>query len=344
MSTNQSGIKLPAVFYRSLVQAAAAHSLPIGDVLSSLHYDFPTLPDQSTVDLTTLFHLADALVAVAPFDTLLPFVKIISYEQIDELMTLMVTGKTMRSGLENITSIVGAKWTPGFTAQYHSTQNHDYLRCEDHSNQLNQHQLQFAMELAFGTFLRVASLLTGLDNIVKAVHFTSEPVHILEYEAVFQCPVLFNQPFNQLVLPAGVSDQPLASYCPPIESDAVNTLKKKVADTVISDTITCTIISEVIQALHQQPETTSLTVNAVAKSLGLSVRSLQRKLKESGKTFSALRVEFLIEQSKTLLAQPELTMDAIAEQLTFSDRAAFSRAFKRIVGLSPSLYRKQKYP
>ena len=92
----QPNIKLPAVFSRSLIQAAAVDSLPIGETLKGLSYDFSTLVDNATIELGALFDLADALVAIAPFNTVLPFVKIISYEQIDELMTLMVTGKTMR--------------------------------------------------------------------------------------------------------------------------------------------------------------------------------------------------------------------------------------------------------
>jgi len=329
-------IRLPAVFSRSLIQAAAVHSLPIGETLKNLSYDFSTLTDNSTIELGALFDLADALVASAPFNTVLPFVKIISYEQIDELMTLMVTGKTMRSCLENIISLIGTTWTPGVTAQYYSSQSNDYLRCDNQSH-LSARQLQFVVEFVFGTFLRVGPLLTGHENIVKEVHFTCEESNVQEYEAVFQCPVLFNQPFNQLVLPPGIANKPLASYCPELENDAFNALEKKISLLAKSEGI----ITQVTQVLRQLDSNEILNIDIVAKALNLSVRSLQRKLKEVSVTFSAVRVEFLIEQSKTLLEQPELTMDRIAEYLKFSDRAAFSRAFKRIEGLSPSQYRQR---
>lgn len=331
---NLPNIRLPAVFSRSLIQAAAVHSLPIAETLKELSYDFSTLTDSSTIELGALFDLADALVTTAPFDTVLPLVKIISYEQIDELMTLMVTGKTMRSCLENIISLIGTTWTPGFTAHYLSTQQNDYLRC-DNQSPLSARQLQFAVEFVFGTFLRVGPLLTGRENIVKEVHFTCNESNTQEYESIFQCPVLFNQPFNQLVLPAEIADKPLASYCPELESDALIALQRKISVLAKSEGI----ISQVTQALRQLDEGETLNIDIVAKTLNISVRSLQRKLKEANTTFSAVRVEYLIEQSKLLLEQPALTMDMIAERLQFSDRAAFSRAFKRITGISPSQHR-----
>ena len=332
----QPNIRLPAAFSRSLIQAAAVHSLPISETLKDLSYDFLKLTDSSTIELSALFDLADALVATAPFNTVLPLVKVISYEQIDEIMTLMVTGKTMRSCLENIIALIGTTWTPGFTAQYHSTQSNDYLRCHNQSH-LSARQLQFSVEFVFGTFLRVGPLLTGHDNIVKEVHFTCDTSNAQEYEAVFQCPIFFKQPFNQLVLPAGMANKPLASHYPELENDAITALKKKISILAKSEGIT----TQVTQVLRQLDGGEILNIDIVAKTLNLSVRSLQRKLKEAGVTFSAVRVEFLIEQSKTLLEQPDLTMDMIAERLSFSDRAAFSRAFKRIVGVSPSQYRQQ---
>ncbi len=331
---NQPNIRLPAVFGRSLIQAAAVHSLPIAETLKKFSYDFSTLTDNSTIELGALFDLADALVATAPFDTVLPFVKIISYEQIDELMTLMVTGKTMRSCLENIISLIGTAWAPGFTAQYHSTQQNDYLRCDNQSH-LSARQLQFSVEFVFGTFLRVGPLLTGRENLVKEVHFTCSESNTQEYESIFQCPVLFNQTFNQLVLPTEIADKPLASYCPELETDALAALKRKISALAKSEGI----ITQVTQVLRQLDREENLNIDIVARTLNLSVRSLQRKLKEADITFSAVRIAFLIEQSKSLLVQTELTMDMIAERLQFSDRAAFSRAFKRITGVSPSQYR-----
>ncbi|MBV1921467.1 MAG: AraC family transcriptional regulator, partial [Pseudomonadales bacterium] len=212
----------------------------------------------------------------------------------------------------------------------------DYLRCHNQSH-LSARQLQFSVEFVFGTFLRVGPLLSGHENIVKEVHFTCDTSNALEYETVFQCPILFKQPFNQLVLPAGMANKPLASYCPELENDAITALKKKISILAKNEGI----ITQVIHVLRQLDGGETLNIDITAKELNVSVRSLQRKLKESGVTFSAVRVEFLIEQSKTLLEQPDLTMDMIAERLGFSDRAAFSRSFKRIEGVSPSQYRQQ---
>lgn len=327
-------LRLPAVICRSLLQSAAVHSLPISEVLGSLPYDFSETNNDATVEFSALFELAEALVDIAPFDTVLPFVKIVSYEKVDEFMTLMVTGKSMRSCLENISSLIDTIWSPGLTAQYHSSRQHDYLRCEMQSLYPEKQQ-QFLLEFVFGTFLRVGPLLTGQDKIITEVHFTGNPLFEQEYEEVFQCPILFNQQTNQLVLLPNMADRPLASHCPPLEQDALDTLRKKIVDMARGGGV----ISQVIQVLKRQNNHQPQHIDTIADGLGMSVRSLQRKLKEAGATYSSVRVEFLIEESKALLLSTNLTMDAIAESLAFSDRAAFSRAFKRIVGVSPSEFR-----
>lgn len=335
-------ITLPAVIGRSLLQAAAAHSIPIANVLPHLSIDTARFTEGNTLRLDTLFELASALVEHAPFDTVLPMVKIISYENVDEFMTLMVTGKTMRSCLENISALIDTTWSPGITAQYHSTPKHDALRCELNIP-LPQQQQQFLLEFVFGTFLRVGPLLTGRDNIITAVHFTCDPQFEAEYQGIFDCPILYNQPANQLVLLPGLADRPLASYCPTLEQDALDTLSRKVTELARSHGRNHGIVPLVIQALAQHPIDHPQPIDRIATDLGMSVRSLQRKLNAANVTYSSVRVGFLIEQSKALLLDSDNTMDTIAEALAFSDRAAFSRAFKRIVGVSPSHYRQQAF-
>lgn len=81
------------------------------------------------------------------------------------------------------------------------------------------------------------------------------------------------------------------------------------------------------------------TIDRVASELGMSRQTLYRRLKGEGVTF-----EDILEAKRRQLAIRYLQFDrvsvkAAAYKLGFSDPAAFSRAFKRWTGASPSKLR-----
>ncbi len=73
----------------------------------------------------------------------------------------------------------------------------------------------------------------------------------------------------------------------------------------------------------------------VAKTIGMSVRSLQRKLSEDNTTFRTLRDQIRKELALNYLRDPSIEHAEIAFLLGYSEQSAFSRSFKRLTGLSP---------
>ena len=93
---------------------------------------------------------------------------------------------------------------------------------------------------------------------------------------------------------------------------------------------------DVEKALEPMLETGEMSIDRVARELGMSRQTLYRRLKAEGVTF-----EEILEAKRRQLAVRYLKLDGIsvkaaAYKLGFSDPAAFSRAFKRWTGLSPS--------
>ncbi len=76
----------------------------------------------------------------------------------------------------------------------------------------------------------------------------------------------------------------------------------------------------------------------VAKELGMSTRTLSRKLKANGASFNAIVEDLRRDLANTLL-QDDLSLSEISLALGYSNQAAFSSAFRRWNGLSPSQYR-----
>ena len=80
----------------------------------------------------------------------------------------------------------------------------------------------------------------------------------------------------------------------------------------------------------------------VAEALGLSARSLQRRLDDEGASFTGLLDDLRREQARTLLAGAEASVDEISFLLGFAERRAFLRAFRRWEGCSPTAYRRRE--
>lgn len=80
-------------------------------------------------------------------------------------------------------------------------------------------------------------------------------------------------------------------------------------------------------------------IKDVALSLDMSVRTLQRHLTNSGTTFSQILDQTRVQAATFLLEDMDLRISDIAYELDYSEGVHFSRAFKRVTGVTPSQYR-----
>ena len=80
---------------------------------------------------------------------------------------------------------------------------------------------------------------------------------------------------------------------------------------------------------------TGSSLNAIARALATSPRSLQRRLLEAGTTFDELREQVREDLAVKYVRQSNLRLAEISEMLGYSQQSAFSRAFKRLRGVTP---------
>ena len=81
------------------------------------------------------------------------------------------------------------------------------------------------------------------------------------------------------------------------------------------------------------------TVAKVADQLHVSVRTLQRNLRDEGVSFSDVLSEVRRELAVGYLRAGDHSVTEVTYLLGFSETAAFSRAFKRWTGVAPSQFR-----
>jgi len=75
---------------------------------------------------------------------------------------------------------------------------------------------------------------------------------------------------------------------------------------------------------------------SIARTLGLSERTLSRRLQENGRTWRGVLEAFREAEAERLLASGKAELSDVAFRLGFSDQTAWNRAFKRWKGMSPT--------
>jgi AraC-like DNA-binding protein len=83
-------------------------------------------------------------------------------------------------------------------------------------------------------------------------------------------------------------------------------------------------------------------VKEVAAELGMSPRTLSRRLAQQGLSFTHIAKRERRERALTMLAASDLSLDEVAEKLGYSTVPCFVRAFHRWTGTTPGAYRRSQ--
>ena len=169
-----------------------------------------------------------------------------------------------------------------------------------------------------------------------SVTFTHpEPSCSAKFFEYFKCPVFFEASANSLILSLKSVDEILLSSNPKLAD-----LNDQVMIEYLAELDQNNLKQRVKAAILDQLPSGNVTDESVSRDLYMSVRKLQRLLESVGTTFYTLLNETREDLSKKFLRDQNTSITEIAYLLGFSENSAFSRAFKRWTGVSPSQYRK----
>lgn len=93
------------------------------------------------------------------------------------------------------------------------------------------------------------------------------------------------------------------------------------------------------QYLAAAPLNMTPDLHQAGRALGLSDRTLKRRLQNEGISYRMLLAEVRGRQANQLLADATLSLSEISERMGFSDLSSFSQAYKRWFGVAPSVGR-----
>jgi AraC-like DNA-binding protein len=166
---------------------------------------------------------------------------------------------------------------------------------------------------------------------------SSPPPSIAPYIAHFGVAPAFGAASSELAFASAQLSWPMTGAEP-----ALAALLERHAPDLLGKSAPPPFEARLRDAIVHAAERGDASIEVVARRLGTSARSLQRRLSEAGSSFSDARDRALHERSVALLADPELTIDEISTRLGFASRTTFERAFRRWSGLSPAAARRAR--
>ena len=184
----------------------------------------------------------------------------------------------------------------------------------------------------------------SISRQVSPVPFAPIEVHLKHprprtvafHERDFGCPVYFGSDLDALLLsPASLSqpnkfgDEGITRFLDRHLEDELRDVADDMSIEVLAKDVIARSLSEGLPNMAD-----------VARTLGLSVRSLHRRLAADGLSFRTVTEETRQELAEGLLRDERYSLSEIAFLTGFSEQSAFNRAFKRWIGRTPAQHRK----
>ncbi|MES1943828.1 AraC family transcriptional regulator [Salinisphaera sp. PC39] len=196
-------------------------------------------------------------------------------------------------------------------------------------------------EAAVTALVQFARDMTGTRIAPAAVDFINpRPADTAPYEAYFGCPVAFGRDVTRVVLPTPLLALPLRRPDPALRELLEREARERLSALPDGDDLRRDVRRAVLRLAREgRPD-----LPAVAAALGLSERTLHRRLAGRGINFRRLRDETLRRAAEDYLADPGLRLADVALLLGYSEQSAFNRAFRRWTGRTPGAYRASLRP
>jgi AraC-like DNA-binding protein len=192
-----------------------------------------------------------------------------------------------------------------------------------------------AADLGMAAFLRMCRITACEEISPVCVNLQRpEPECARQFDEFFACPIRYSAVDNRLCFDRDIINRPLATANPHLA---------RVNDQTVMDyltrfdqaSISLQVRSRIIDLLPGgTPNQTE-----IADSLNISLRSLQRRLKEENTTFKKLLDDTRRDLAIQYILQSRRSLATITYLLGFSEPGNFTRAFRRWTGNTPMEFR-----
>jgi len=194
-----------------------------------------------------------------------------------------------------------------------------------------------ATELAVAVLYRMCRALLGSHWNPRSVNFThSQPSDLQLHQRIFRCPVHFDSEFNGIVCTAADLDTPNPKADPEMARYARRFVES------LPGTNEPSVVLEVRKAIYLLLPMERATIEQIAQSLGMNVRTLQRRLVDADASFSDLINGVRRDLVVRYIENPRYPLGRIATMLGYSVHSSFTRWFIAQFGVAPAVWRARK--
>ncbi|RJE85196.1 AraC family transcriptional regulator [Paenibacillus sp. 1011MAR3C5] len=268
-------------------------------------------------------------------------------------------GDTAEGIIKLATAFETAKYPPTVLATYHARDYRDALHrmarykqlCPPESLRITEQGEQCTIELewlyteqpgpAMLIGITLAYLLelgrrgTGRYLTAQLVEFSLPMGNVQALEAYFGCRVRIGAGCNRLTLHRRDLDRPFVSY-----NEELLEILTPILDRSLEEQLNSSSITEKVKWLIKRSLAGgSPDIGTVAKELGVSDRTLQRRLSDENTNFKHLLTQARHEQAREYLSDPSLDIKEVAFLLGYEDQNSFYRAFRYWEGDTPAHWR-----
>jgi len=193
-----------------------------------------------------------------------------------------------------------------------------------------------ANELAVGVLCFIFRTLIGPQWNPQSANFIhTAPESAEVHKRIFRCKLQFEVDFNGMVCNSSDLAQPIPVADPVMARYAQSFIE------AIPGTQTNSITLEVRRTVYLLLPTGRASIEQIAKTLNMNVRTLQRRLEEDGETFSGLINAVRMELAQRYIVNPRYPLGRISELLGYSNHSAFTRWFISQFQQTPQAVRAQ---
>jgi AraC-like DNA-binding protein len=207
----------------------------------------------------------------------------------------------------------------------------EYVSVARHSDR---HQIEFWI----AAFIRVCRQITNRRLTPDSVSFAHRREPSSELSTFFGCDIKFGNDVDEAVFSLSIRDVAVVSGDPYLNQLLIKYCEEALAYRIASQRSFAPTVENAIALLMPHGKAQAAEV---ARKLGLSQKTLARRLCSEGLKFANVRQRLRCDLAKRHLADKGLSISKIAWLLGYRDVGAFTNAFKRWTGRAPRTFRQQ---